>query len=273
MKLVTSAQIESCLQSIGLQAGDGVLVHAALQFLGKPQDGPATYLAALRQILNIPLETLPPESDQPPVFQNLAPKGTLAVPTFNFGFGRGEPYYPRSTPSQGMGVFAELVRQQPGARRSPHPMQSLAVIGAHAADLASRDTPGAFDPGSAFERLLELDFKLLLLGADIQAVSLIHYSEQRAHVPYRYWKNFQGEYRTAEGWQRRTYRMLVRDLEVDARLDIHAIQRDLEGRGLWQSVSLNYGKIAACRLRDFVASADRFLQQDAWIFVTNRPQG
>ena len=37
---------------------------------------------------------------------------------------------PASTPSVDMGVFSELVRQQPAALRTTHPMQSLAVLGA-----------------------------------------------------------------------------------------------------------------------------------------------
>jgi len=198
--------------------------------------------------------------------------GTLVVPTFNFAFARGEPYDPMTTPSAGMGAFSEYVRQLPEARRTPHPMQSLAVIGRHTDDLASRDTPSAFDPGSAFERLLQLDFKLLLLGADIQAVSMLHYSEQRARVPYRYWKDFSGQVKTAQGWQELSYRMFVRDLEIDAHIQLYPVQARLEQRDLWHSVPLNYGQVAACRLVDFVAAVDEFLARDPWSLVVNRPE-
>ena len=129
-----------------------------------------------------------------------------------------------------MGVFSEFIRQVlPGARRTPHPMQSLAVLGHYATDLTNRDTLSAFDPGSAFERMLELDFKLLLLGADARAVSMFHYCEQRAKVPYRYWKDFTGEVITSTGWQTRTYRMFVRDLEIKPQLTLDPVVEDLEG--------------------------------------------
>ena len=150
-------------------------------------------------------------------------------------------------------------------------MQSLAVVGRYAADLASRDTLSAFDPGSAFERMLELDFKLVLLGASIQAVSMLHYSEQRAAVPYRYWKEFPGPYLTTHGWEQRTYRMFVRDLQLDPQIELYPVQRTLQEQGTWQSTPLNYGQIACCRLVDFVAEVDRCLEQDAWLLVTNRP--
>jgi aminoglycoside 3-N-acetyltransferase len=162
-------------------------------------------------------------------------------------------------------------------------MQSLAVIGKWADDLVGRDTPSAFDTGSAFERLLELDSKLLLLGADIQAVSMVHYSEQRAQVPYRFWKEFTGPVQkypknsssssdnTKHGQVIKTYRMFVRDMAIDPKLDLSPIQNELEKRGLWHSVTINYGKISSCLLSDFVTITDELLHADPWVLVSNRP--
>jgi aminoglycoside N3'-acetyltransferase len=270
MRPVTLEQLVCALRAVGIQAGDGLLVHSALQYLGAPEGGIGLYYAGIHAVL----EAIPAgeSSKRAAPSQNPAlTRSTLAVPTFNFAFARGEPYDPLTAPSAGMGAFSEYVRQLPQARRTPHPMQSLAVVGQHAADLAGRDTPSAFDPGSSFERLLELDFKLLLLGADIQAVSMLHYSEQRLKVPYRYWKDFSGQVRTPQGWQERTYRMFVRDLELDPRIELYPVQRLLEQRGQWSSTALNYGQVACCRLVDFIAALDKFLQLDPWSLVTNPP--
>lgn len=259
MREVTLEQVQSGLELLGIQPGTGLLVHSAIQFLGRPVGGPGLYFQALQQALDLPRAERP------------AGRGTLAVPTFNFAFARGEPYLPDETPSSGMGVFSEYVRQLPGTRRTPHPMQSLAVLGRYAGDLASRDTPSAFDPGSAFERLVELDFGLLLLGADIQAVSIVHYSEQRAGVPYRFWKDFAGQVLQPDGtWQQHTYRMFARDMEIDPHLDLRPIQAALNARGQWHSATLNYGRIVFCRLADFVAAADQLLADDPWALVGNR---
>jgi aminoglycoside 3-N-acetyltransferase len=198
--------------------------------------------------------------------------GTLVVPAFNFGFARGEAYDPMTTPSQGMGAFSEYVRQHPLAKRTFHPMQSVAIIGRFADDLAGRDTLSAFDPGSAFERMLELEFKLVLLGADITAVSMFHISEQRHNVPYRYWKDFTGQYKTTRGWETRTYRMFVRDLELNPILTADPVQRLLEERRQMDSVKINYGLITTCRLVDFVAAVDDFLGADPWSLVTNKTE-
>ncbi len=257
MREVTLEQVQDALRRVGIEPGDGLLVHSAIQFFGRPQGGVGMYLHALSTALNLPGQ------------------GTLAVPAFNFRFAHGQAYNPTDTPSEGMGVFSEFVRQQPEALRTCHPMQSLAVIGAGAAELSQLDTSSAFDPGSAFERIVELDYKLLLLGADIQAASIVHYSEQRAAVPYRYWKLFQGEIVTSQtdGIQRlelRTYRMFVRDLELDAHLDLHPIQHALQRRGQWSTTNLNYGTVAVCRLQDFVRTADALLAADPWALVENR---
>jgi aminoglycoside 3-N-acetyltransferase len=254
LKELSFDQLTETLTRLGVSAGDGLLVHSAIQYLGRPPAGieaPALHFQAIRQILGA--------------------DGTLAVPAFNFAFARGEPYDPQNTPSAGMGVFSEYVRRQPEARRTPHPMQSVAVIGRRAADLAGRDTADAFDPGSAFERMLELGFKLLLLGADIQAVSMLHYSEQRRNVPYRYWKDFTSLYLADGVWEQRTYRRFVRDLEIDARISLHPVQARLEQRGQWRSLPLNYGNIAVCLLTDFTAAVDELLAADPWSLVTNRP--
>jgi len=275
MKSVSSQQIVEALRAVGIEAGDGLLVHSAVQYLGRPAEGLGTYLEAILTTIAPHLSGITHPAQGSTLPPHPAPRtllGTLVVPTFNFAFARGEPYDPMTTPSAGMGAFSEYVRQLPEARRTPHPMQSLAVIGRHTDDLASRDTPSAFDPGSAFERLLQLDFKLLLLGADIQAVSMLHYSEQRARVPYRYWKDFSGQVKTAQGWQELSYRMFVRDLEIDAHIQLYPVQARLEQRDLWHSVPLNYGQVAACRLVDFVAAVDEFLARDPWSLVVNRPE-
>jgi aminoglycoside 3-N-acetyltransferase len=262
MQPVTANQVSDTLFRLGIRPGDGLLIHSAIQYLGYPEGGLEMYYRVICRSLNIN----PSLADQVP-----GVNGTLAAPAFNFAFAQEGGYDPMNTPSVGMGAFSEYVRTRPEARRTPHPMQSLAVVGGYAADLASRDTLCAFDSGSAFERMLELGFKLLLLGADIQAVSMLHYSEQRAAVPYRYWKEFSGSYRTPQGWERRSYRLFARDLDIDARIELYPVQKRLQEQGQWCSLPLNYGEVAVCRLADLVAEIDRWLAQDPWSLVTNRP--
>jgi aminoglycoside N3'-acetyltransferase len=253
MQEVNKTQIVEILKQVGVGVGDGLLVHSALQFLGRPEGGIGIYLEALQEVVG--------------------QQGTLVVPTFNFSFAKGEDYDPAAVPAVGMGIFSEFVRLSSNVLRTSHPMQSFAVWGQRAQELAAFDTPSAFDDGSAAARMLELDFKLLLLGTDIQAASILHYSEQRAEVPYRYWKEFNGKVMRGDQWQPASYKMFVRDMEIDARLEIYAIQDVLEEEGNWAQAKLNYGWISLCSLKDFVRITDDLLAKDPWCFVTNRPEG
>jgi aminoglycoside 3-N-acetyltransferase len=239
---VTFEQIVALLAAVGLRRGDGVMVHAALQFLGQPEGGVGMYLNALSETINLQLSN--PSSAS----------GSLVVPTFNFAFAKGEPFDQDSTPSVEMGALAEHVRTQPAALRTPHALQSVAVLGNHRDDLASRDTPCAFDPGSAFDRMRELDFRLLLLGAGVQFTSLIHYCEQRIGVPYRFWKEFPGQVRLSYPRKYagpRTYKMYARDLTLDPQVSSLPVQREPAGSSTsvtWLSavLSISYRPPKTC---------------------------
>jgi aminoglycoside N3'-acetyltransferase len=249
---LTPEQLSSSLRSVGIQQADGLLVHSALQMLGRPVGG-------LQMVLDV-------------ILQSIGTEGTLAVPTFPFTFNRGIDFDALTTPSKGMGAFSEFVRRQPNALRTTHPMQCLAIVGKHASDLVLNDTPSAFDDGSAFDRMVNLGFKLLLLGADIQAASIVHYSEQRAKVPYRHWKDFSGRVKIADSWEPRTYRMFVRYLDLNPQLKLEPIRRALVSKDQWHSFPLNYGEVACCRLTDFVLAADSLLAADPWALVSNKPE-
>jgi aminoglycoside 3-N-acetyltransferase len=252
MLTITKSQVIDALHAVDLHPGDGVMIHSAIQFLGQPEGGLGLYVEALRDVLG--------------------EEGTFVVPTFNFGFARGEVFGLHETPSDGMGALAEFIRLLPEAKRSTHPMHSVAVVGKYADEIAACDTPGAFDDGSVFDKLVELDFKLLLLGAGVQYTTMIHYCEQRANVPYRYWKEFTGTVKLPDREpETRTIRMFARDLKLDPQVSAVPVQRELEKRGQWSSVKLNYGKVAACRFRDFNAAAMDLLNADPWVLVENRP--
>lgn len=249
---LTRSDVDAALRSVGVQSGDGLLVHSAMHVLGQPEGGLGMVFDALKAAVGL--------------------DGTLVVPTFTFAFARGEDYDPYETPSQVMGSFSEYVRQQSKVLRTLHPLQSVAVWGEHAIEFAGLDTCSAFDDGSAFDRMLKQGFKLLLLGAEIQAASMVHYSEQRAEVPYRYWKDFTGRVKQSGKWYTKTYPMFVRNLELDPQLRLGPIQETLEARRQWRSTRLNFGAVACCTLADFVAATDALLAADPWALVANNPE-
>lgn len=244
-------QARRALSALGDIGGRLVLVHSSLLHLGRctETDAPAALYRALRD--------------------RLGPGGTLAVPAFTFAFCRGQTFDPAASPSEQMGVFSEFVRTRPEARRSPHPMQSLAVIGPLSERLCTPDTPSAFTPGGAFSQLVEHDALVLLLGATMQSVSLVHLVEERLEVPYRYWKTFSAPYRRDGHDASAEYRMYVRDLERKAKLTLAPIDRVMTERGLLRRQPLGAGQLCLFSARDFVAVTEEGLRADPeWLLAS-----
>lgn len=246
---LTEALLDGSLRQLGIESGDGLLVHSAIQMLGKPTDGIKTYVDVFKKVIG--------------------DKGTLVVPTFTLDYPKVQVYDRNKTPSKGMGNFSEYVRLSDGALRTSHPLQSVVALGQYAVDLTERDTLSAFEDGSVFARMLELDFKLLLLGAGIQAASMVHYCEVKARVPYRKWMDFPGRVYQNNHWVQKSYKMYARILEIDPQLELQPIQLELERCGTWHEVMVNYGKIACFKMSDFVNTCLSLLEKDPWILVSN----
>lgn len=157
-------ELVSALQSLGLAAGDSVVVHSSFKSLGPVRDGPSTVIHAL-------LDTVGND-------------GNLVLPAFNYARPAPEPYFdPFTTPAR-TGILAETGRSWPGALRSLHPTHSVAVIGPEADAL----TRGHLDTrtvgvDSPLDRLARMGGKILLIGVGHTANTTIHIGEERAGLP------------------------------------------------------------------------------------------
>ena len=219
------------LDALAVPAGEAVLVHSSLVALGPSRDVPPRDLpAALLDVCRA----------------HFGRESTIVVPTFTFAFCRGVPFDVSASPSERMGSFTEYVRIQPESLRSPHPMQSFAAIGPLARHLTEPDTPAAFAIGGSVDRLLEADATLLLIGASVQHAALVHWSEQRAEVPYRFMKSFRGGWRRSpdEVFVEREYALFARDLDLDEAFDLSVIA---DGLGVHlRRAEVGAGYVQAC---------------------------
>lgn len=254
MKTYTPTDLRRALAETGIAAGETVFVHASLLALGQLEG--ATGAEAPRRMVA-------------EILAHLGPEGTLAVPAFNFGFCGGHPFDRRQTPSKDMGVLAETVRTWPAARRSSHPMQSVAAVGRFAAEVCEGDTPSSFSAGGAFDRLLALDARLLLLGVTLHPVSFIHYVEERQAVPYRYWKTFTAPYTEGNHTAPRSYQMYVRDKACELKLDLNRLAEPLRRSGDLREAALGMGMVRTCPARAFVRAATRMLGDDPFALLAD----
>jgi aminoglycoside 3-N-acetyltransferase len=181
------AALATDLTALGLSAGQDVLVHCSLRRVGPIAGGPATVLAALRDVIG--------------------PDGTVVVPTQTADNSATSPSFRKATrgwdsariaeyeaempgfdgahtPSQRMGEFAEYVRRQPESVRSGHPQTSFAAIGRRAGRLmAVHDLDCHLGERSPLAALYEVDAIVLLLGVGYEVCTALHLAEYRLPWP------------------------------------------------------------------------------------------
>jgi aminoglycoside 3-N-acetyltransferase len=161
MSDVTSNDIGLALDRLGLRPGDLVVVHSSLSSFGRVAGGAGAVVDAL--------------------LRTISAGGTLFVPTFTYGT---QPFDPATTPSLD-GAVTEAVRRRPDAVRSHHPTHAVAGIGPAAAEvLAGHERTTPFGLASPLWRLWERGGRVLLIGVDHRANSMIHVAEEWAKVPY-----------------------------------------------------------------------------------------
>lgn len=188
MEMLTFDSAISALKALGIAYGDTVMVHASLRKIGPVENGPITIAGALQDVVG-PAGTITAyvSWEHSPYERTLGGKRMSADEERDWPpFGRLSPPY------SGFGALNSFLLSLDGARRSLHPDASILAVGAHADWIIEPHVLGSgYGPGSPIERILELDAKVLLLGAPLDAVTVLHYAEAVARIPNKrlvtYW--------------------------------------------------------------------------------------
>jgi aminoglycoside 3-N-acetyltransferase len=176
-----AALTRQCLD-LGLAPGDTVMVHASLRAVGPVLGGPTELIDAILEAVGeagtmlVYLGGPSPFDDRGRGCYSPADEAFIAehCPAF-------DAYH---TPaSRDFGMFAEFFRTRPGVRCSDQVGARMAAIGA-AARALTRDHPLNYGLGvdSPLARLCDRGGKLLLLGSDLDNVTLLHYAEALAPI-------------------------------------------------------------------------------------------
>nr|AMP48519.1 AAC3 [uncultured bacterium] len=178
--LVTHGQLVEELETLGVAAGQIVMVHASVKAIGRIMGGPNVVVQAL-------LDTLTPAGtlmmyvgweNIPDFVSNLSPAVRQEY------YAEHPPFDPRIARAvRDHGILAEIVRGWPGARRSLNPEASVAAIGARA-EWITQDHPlnYGYGAGSPLEKLVAARGQVLMLGAPLDTLTLLHYAENRARM-------------------------------------------------------------------------------------------
>lgn len=162
MSEVGSQQVVRQLRELGVREGGVLVVHTSFKAVRPVEGGPLGLIHALREALGR--------------------EGTLVMPTMTDGEGV---FDPGATPTEGMGITAELFWRQPGVLRSTHPGGSFAAMGPRAQEIC-RPQPLSppHGPDSPVGRAHDLGGQVLLLGVTQGENTTLHLAEALAPVPY-----------------------------------------------------------------------------------------
>lgn len=166
----TRSSLAADLRRLGVGPGAVLMVHASLRAIGPVTGGATVVVQAL-------LDTVEPD-------------GTLlAYVDFEPFFDDDDPEIPAFDPSTARaardhGVLHEVLRTWPGAVRSAHPDAGVVALG-HRAEWFVREHPFryGYGEGSPFDRALQAHAQVLMLGAPLDTITLLHHAEHRARIP------------------------------------------------------------------------------------------
>ena len=180
-RYVTLSGLRSDLRALGVRAGGVLMLHCRMSAIGWVIGGSETIVRSLLDVLG-PSGTLMAltgwEYDSYDLDEWDEAKRAAYLedpPAFHPAFSESAHDY---------GRLPERVRTWPGAHRSTNPIASFAAVGRLAEWLTS-DQPEdhGYGPGSPLEKLVKSGGEVLMLGAPLETVTLLHYAEELARVP------------------------------------------------------------------------------------------
>ncbi len=169
------SELAQGLDNLGVQPGGVLMVHTRMSALGHVVGGSETVVRALLDALGPDGTLMAYASWAEHVYEEDRPAYLASPPVFDPATGAVDPGY---------GRIPERIRTWPGARRSAHPEAGVVAVGARAGWLVE---PHPDDDGygweSPFARLVQADGQVLMLGAPLDTVTLLHHAEAIATAP------------------------------------------------------------------------------------------
>ena len=173
---MTRSRLTADLRRLGVRAGGITMAHTRMSALGWVVGGSETVVRALLDVSGTVMvyaswaDHVYTLEDRPREYR----AAYLAEPPlWDPATGEVDPDY---------GRIPERVRTWPGALRSVHPEASVVAVGPRAAWLTEPHEDG-YGAGSPFARLVEAGGDVLMLGAPLETVTLLHHAEAIASAP------------------------------------------------------------------------------------------
>lgn len=259
MNYITKNGIIDALYDTGLTKGDTVLVHSDIAAFGTTEN------FSRKEALNIFYDAF---------MEVLGSEGTLCVPAYFYEYARfGIPYDIALSPvSKELGVFAKFINSLLESKRSCNPLAAVAAVGKNAEYICAPHSRHNYGAESAFDKLYKLDAKIILLGTNMFSVTMGHYAEFKAGVPYMYNKIYNIPVYTngqlIYDYTFASVRYLNKDIEYKKRTDI---EYELEYNKYLNTVPYLSSKISSVSIKQVTDILINNILKNPYIHLAHAP--
>jgi aminoglycoside 3-N-acetyltransferase len=177
---LTRSELVGQLRDLGLGSGGVVMVHCSLSSLGYVVGGADTVVTALLELLGSSGTLMAMTGwehdaynlhEWPPALQDAYRRDP---PAFDPGV---------SEAARDYGRLPERIRTWPNARHSCHPECRFSALGARAQWItADHPVNHPYGSGSPLAKLVDARGSVLMLGAPLETITLLHHAEELANV-------------------------------------------------------------------------------------------
>ena len=249
--------LESAIRSLGIGAGDSILMHSAFRrvsgFRGTPGD-------VIECLLNV-----------------IGPGGHLLMMSIPYRgssqrYAEGDPLFDALRTPSAVGLISEVFRRREGVLRSLNPLHPVLACGPLAAWLIADHEKCAYScgKGSPFERFLNLDGMLLFFDAPYSSLTFMHYVEDRFRdqLPVELYDPQPVTLRIKEACGReRQVRQFVFSQAARARRHFAPIERALRREGMIQTLRIGNTRLLSVSARSVVDCAGLLIRQGAGFYT------
>jgi aminoglycoside 3-N-acetyltransferase len=220
---ISQSDIFRTLKKIGIKEGDSVLVHSSIGLMFGVQSNPSQLLySSIREIIK--------------------DSGTIIAPTFTFSSCQGKVFDITQTQSE-VGDFSNYVLSLKDSFRSFHPIHSVAAVGPNAEYICNHESPSSFGKNSSYNKIIDFNVHVLLIGVGINYLSLIHQVEEDLSVPYRFYKEFDIKVRENKSYKYLKVPYFARYLDRVTEYDYIKREAALLDSNTFQEIKLGWGVI------------------------------
>jgi len=185
------------MKALGVRPGDILMVHCSLSSLGYVVGGADTVVIALLEVVGASGTLVAMTGwEHDPYHLNQWPAALQDA------YRRDPPHFDPevSEAVREYGRIPERIRTWPGARHSTHAEARFSAIGKAAKWITENqpwDHPGG--PDSPLAKLVEADGSVLMLGAPLETLTVLHHAEELAKVPNKRLVTYSAPLRTPSG--------------------------------------------------------------------------